>query len=258
MPCGRPAAGRTRQERPERADPARRTGRPRHHRRQPPVQPRQWEDGPAGARTGAGPAAVGAGRGAHRRPRHRERRGAARTLGRPGQTGPHRRPVPPGGRDAPPPRGGLAARPHAAAVRGERRQPRLSGLLRPGGDPARRARLRHGGRGQTPQVPHRLRSRPPGRRHQDRHRRSRRVRRGGVPRERRTGQPRRRGAADLGPPRPRDRDPARPGARGSGRRPLHDPVMAHRPDTSPHAGAAPHHHVHEHPDGTGAMAHSHS
>ncbi|MET8286684.1 hydrogenase nickel incorporation protein HypB [Streptomyces sp. NPDC048448] len=40
--------------------------------------------------------------------------------------------------------------------------------------------------------------------------------------------------------------------------PLHDPVMAHRPDTSPHAGAAPHHHVHEHPDGTGAMAHSHS
>ncbi|QFZ72859.1 hydrogenase nickel incorporation protein HypB [Streptomyces fagopyri] len=33
----------------------------------------------------------------------------------------------------------------------------------------------------------------------------------------------------------------------------HAPVMAHRPDASAHAGAAPHHH--EHPDGTGAMAH---
>ncbi|MCX4579529.1 hydrogenase nickel incorporation protein HypB [Streptomyces sp. NBC_01571] len=40
--------------------------------------------------------------------------------------------------------------------------------------------------------------------------------------------------------------------------PLHAPVMAHRADASPHSGAAPHTHVHEHPDGTGAMAHSHS
>ncbi|MFJ5273360.1 hydrogenase nickel incorporation protein HypB [Streptomyces sp. NPDC088358] len=37
----------------------------------------------------------------------------------------------------------------------------------------------------------------------------------------------------------------------------HVPVMAHRADGSPHSGA-PHTHVHEHPDGTGAMAHSHS
>ncbi|MFD8420732.1 hydrogenase nickel incorporation protein HypB [Streptomyces sp. NPDC059668] len=39
--------------------------------------------------------------------------------------------------------------------------------------------------------------------------------------------------------------------------PRHAPVMAQRPDASPHAAAAPPHHVHEHPDGTGAMAHSH-
>lgn len=38
--------------------------------------------------------------------------------------------------------------------------------------------------------------------------------------------------------------------------PAHTPVMAHRTDTPAHAGAAAHPHVHEHPDGTGAMAHS--
>ncbi|MET9120618.1 hydrogenase nickel incorporation protein HypB [Streptomyces sp. NPDC004528] len=38
--------------------------------------------------------------------------------------------------------------------------------------------------------------------------------------------------------------------------PAHTPVMAHRTDTPTHAGAAARPHVHEHPDGTGAMAHS--
>ncbi|MGW4673693.1 hydrogenase nickel incorporation protein HypB [Streptomyces sp. NPDC004324] len=38
--------------------------------------------------------------------------------------------------------------------------------------------------------------------------------------------------------------------------PAHTPVMAHRTDTPAHAGAAARPHVHEHPDGTGAMAHS--
>ncbi|MFE3263095.1 hydrogenase nickel incorporation protein HypB [Streptomyces sp. NPDC059215] len=38
--------------------------------------------------------------------------------------------------------------------------------------------------------------------------------------------------------------------------PAHNPVMAHRTDTPAHAGAAARPHVHEHPDGTGAMAHS--
>ncbi|MGV9705048.1 hydrogenase nickel incorporation protein HypB [Streptomyces sp. NPDC003483] len=38
--------------------------------------------------------------------------------------------------------------------------------------------------------------------------------------------------------------------------PAHTPVMANRTDTPAHAGAAAHPHVHEHPDGTGAMAHS--
>jgi hydrogenase nickel incorporation protein HypB len=37
--------------------------------------------------------------------------------------------------------------------------------------------------------------------------------------------------------------------------PLHEPVMARRPDG---ASTTPHHHGHEHPHGTGAMAHSHS
>jgi hydrogenase nickel incorporation protein HypB len=37
--------------------------------------------------------------------------------------------------------------------------------------------------------------------------------------------------------------------------PLHEPVMARRPDG---ASPTPHHHGHEHPHGAGAMAHSHS
>ena len=70
---------------------------------------------------------------------------------------------------------------HPAAVRGERRQPGLPGLVRPRGDAAGRARLRDRGRGQAAEVPHRLRSGASGGGHQDRHRRGGRVRRGGVP-----------------------------------------------------------------------------
>ncbi len=190
MPCRRPAPGRTRQERRERPRTARPPRGSRHRGRQPAVQPGQRQDRAAGARTAAGTGAVRSRRGAERRSRHRERRGTPGAFGRPGQAGAHRRTVPSGGGDARRASGGVAPRRHPAAVRGERRQPGLPGLLRPGGDAEGHPRLRDGGRGQAAQVPHRLRPRPPGRGHQDRHRGGRRVRRGSVPRERGAGQPR--------------------------------------------------------------------
>ena len=120
---------------------------------------------------------------------------------------------------------------HPAAVRGERRQPGLPGLLRPGGDAAGHPRLGDRGRGQAAQVPHRLRPRPAGRGHQDRHRGGRRVRRGRVPRERGAGQPGSRGRPDLGTPGARGRRAARQGAGGRGGRAR--PRAGHGPAAAP-------------------------
>ena len=140
---------------------------------------------------------------------------------------------------------------HPAAVRGERRQPGLPGLLRPRGDAARRARVGDRGRGQAAEVPHRLRPRPSGRGHQDRHRRGRRVRRGGVPRQRRSRSTRRGGGPHLGAPAARasalllDRAlAARDGA------PVHTPVMArsrHATPTAPRRRHTHGHHARPHP-----------
>lgn len=245
MPCGRPEAGGPRQERLGRAHSARRTHRPRHHGGQPPVQPGKREDRPAGARTRPGARARRTCRRAHRRPRHRERRGTAGAFGRPRQAGAHRRALPPRGRDARAPPRRLDARGHPAAVRGERRQPRLPRLVRPRGDAARGPRLGDGGRGQTAQVPDGVRARPPRRGDEDGHRAGRGIRRNRLPRARPAGQPRGGGGADLGPRRRGRGHPARPGAGGRRRR------RGARPG---HGPAAPAHHHHDHH----AEGHAHS
>ena len=98
------------------------------------------------------------------------------------------------------PPGGLAADGHPAAVRGERRQPRVPRLLRPRRDAAGGAGVGHRGRGQAAEVPDRVRARRIWwcSRRPTSPRPSASTRRPSV-RNVRAGQPGRGGAAHLGP-----------------------------------------------------------